>query len=67
MTSPDYRRFRRLHGVNESDLFHVAHSYLRRTADIEGPLSWRPGLRPALTAVGASADDEQAPSRIFSR
>lgn len=67
LTSPDYRRFRRLHGIGESDLFHVAHQHLRRTAHTEGPLSWRPKLLPDLTGAGASADGEQAPSLILSR
>ncbi|WP_375431830.1 hypothetical protein [uncultured Friedmanniella sp.] len=60
-TSPDYQTFRRQHGIGESDLFHVAHTYLRRATDTEGPLTWRPGLLPDLTAVGASPDGERPP------
>ncbi len=57
LRSPDYRTFRRLHGVRESDLFHVAHHHLRKTTDVTGPLIWRPKLLPDLTTTGS----EQAP------
>jgi len=59
LTSPNYRTFRRLHGVRESDLFHVAHHHLRKTTDVTGPLIWRPQLLPDLTTPGS----DQAPLR----
>jgi hypothetical protein len=43
-----YRTYRHLPCVRESDLFHVAHQHLCRTSNVEGPLTWRPGLLPEL-------------------
>lgn len=57
---PDYRTFRRLHGVREADLFHVAHHHLRKTTDVTGPLTWRARLLPDLTTAGSG----QAPPPI---
>lgn len=55
-----YRAYRHLHGVRESDLFHVAHRHLRDLAEVGGPLAWRPGLLPELTHGERSVDGDAA-------
>lgn len=46
--TPAYRAFRALLGVGNSDLFHVAHRHLTRSANMDGPLTWRPGPLPTI-------------------
>jgi hypothetical protein len=43
-----YSAYRRVLGVPNADLFHVAHRHLSAATGVEGPPTWCPSLLPAL-------------------
>jgi len=60
LRSPMYRAYRRVLGVPNADLFHVAHRHLSASTGVDGPLTWRPGLLLELIPGESSVEGEEA-------
>ena len=55
-----YRAYRRVLGVPNADLFHIAHRHLSASTGVDGPLTWRPGLLPELIPSESPVEGEEA-------